>query len=126
MLDTSRVYTSPNFHQSNAIYHILLIKDRHIHITCPRSCKTYIEIWCVFKVVKLPGSIFSSCFWLCVVCLCFGGSPCPSDCLSCDSCLCCFGVGLGVVCVRGLQSCLNLHLIILLFRYSRQKLIVSK
>ena len=58
----------------------------------------------------LPGSIFSSCIWLYVVCLCFSGSPCPSVCLSCDLCLCCFGVGLGVVCVRGLHSCLNLIL----------------
>ena len=56
----------------------------------------------------LPGSIFSSCIWLYVVCLCFSCSPCPSVCLSCDLCLCCFGVGLGVVCVRGLHSCLNL------------------
>ena len=53
--------------------------------------------------------ICSSCFWLYVVCLCFSGSPCPSVCLSCDLCLCCFGVGLGVVCVRGLHSCLNLN-----------------
>ena len=37
----------------------------------------------------------------------FSGSPCPSVCLSCDLCLCCFGVGLGGVCVCGLHSCLN-------------------